>query len=100
MASAHVQTFFPATDYDLAATLTCGQAFRWEQRASGWEGVVGGHWVRLEAQPAGIQARTAEPVSDWNWLRAYLQLDADLPAILDSFPRDAAMQAGIAACRG
>jgi N-glycosylase/DNA lyase len=58
---------FMVRDYDLAATLTSGQAFRWRrvtfavsssgiapdrvnaglQTADGWEGVIHGRWVRL-----------------------------------------------------
>lgn len=34
-------------DYDLAATLTSGQAFRWQRSGDAWEGVVAGRWVRL-----------------------------------------------------
>ncbi|HVP25795.1 MAG TPA: DNA glycosylase, partial [Methanomicrobiales archaeon] len=32
---------------DLALTLACGQAFRWEERAGWWEGVVGDRLWRL-----------------------------------------------------
>jgi len=42
---------FTLRDYDLAATLTCGQAFRWESRDECWDGVIGSHWVRLHLGP-------------------------------------------------
>ena len=42
---------FRAGDYDLAATLTSGQAFRWQQRDGWWEGVIGSRWVRLRVEP-------------------------------------------------
>jgi N-glycosylase/DNA lyase len=50
------QAILPVRDYDLAATLSCGQAFRWEQRGEAWEGVIGQRWVRLCARPEGILA--------------------------------------------
>jgi N-glycosylase/DNA lyase len=55
------QTFWPVRDYDLAATLGCGQAFRWEPRGDAWEGVVGGRWARLWARPEGILAEALFP---------------------------------------
>lgn len=91
---------FPVADYDLAATLDGGQAFRWERRAGGWEGVVAGRWVRLEERPGGLRAETAAPTPDWSWLREYLRLDDDLPAILATFPDEAPLRAAVTACRG
>src|SRR5712672_2027201 len=64
-----------ARDYDLAATLMSGQAFRWEQTGDCWEGVIGEHWVELRTSPEGISARTATPPKDWRWLTDYLQTE-------------------------
>ena len=92
---------FPVRDYDLTATLGCGQAFRWQQIGDAWEGVVAGRWVSLRQTDAdSIHATTATPVRDWLWLRNYLQLDADLAAVLATFPDDAPMRAAVAHCRG
>jgi N-glycosylase/DNA lyase len=90
----------PTRDYDLAATLTSGQAFRWTQRDGAWEGVVGARWVRLRARADGIEVETAAPVEDWSWLRQYLQSDVELGLITRTFPDDDAMRASVAACRG
>jgi N-glycosylase/DNA lyase len=94
------QTFIEVRDYDLAATLTSGQAFRWQPRDGWWEAVVAGRWVRLQPATAGISAETAEPIADWRWLRDYLQTDVDLGSILLTFPQDEPMRASVAACRG
>lgn len=94
------EIFIPVSDYDLAATLTSGQAFRWELRNGGWEGVIAGRWVRVEQRDAGILARTVEVVADWQWLKNYLQTNVDLDAVLRTFPQDDAMRASVAACRG
>lgn len=94
------QTFIEVRDYDLAATLTSGQAFRWARRDGWWEGVVAGRWVRLRQSAQGISAEATEPVTDWAWLRHYLQADVDLDSVIATFPRDQPLRASIAACRG
>jgi N-glycosylase/DNA lyase len=92
---------FPARDYDLAATLDSGQAFRWRPDADGsWRGVVAGRWVRLRRLPNGIAAETVVAQTDWAWLKDYLQVDVDLRAILRTFPDDAPLREAVRACRG
>jgi N-glycosylase/DNA lyase len=91
---------FPATDYNLAATLNSGQVFRWEAAGEGWQGVVGKHFVRLIQAPGGIRAEAAGRVENWDWLRHFLQIEVDYPAVLRSFPDDEPMREAVAACRG
>jgi len=91
---------WPVRNYDLAATLNSGQAFRWTTRGGGWEGVVAARWVRLTASPHAITAQTLMPPPDWDWLARYLRLDDDLDAILATFPDDVPLRAAVAACRG
>lgn len=91
---------FPVRDYDLAATLASGQAFRWRQFGEAWEGIIAGRWVRLCQAGELIQAETAVPQSDWHWLRDFLQLDVDLASVVATFPDDGPMRASVAACRG
>lgn len=93
--------FLPAGDYDLAMTLNCGQAFRWRQGADGrWEGVVAGRWVQLSKVGKCIEAKTATPQRNWDWLDGYLQTGVDLDSILRTFPKDSPMQQAVKACRG
>lgn len=94
-----METTFPVRNYDLAATLSSGQAFRWRRAEGAWTGVVSGRWVRLREIPGAIAAETAAE-NDWGWLRDYLQLDVDLPSVLAQFPNDAPMNAAVEACRG
>jgi N-glycosylase/DNA lyase len=114
------QHLFQVRDYDLAATLTSGQAFRWRECDGWWEGVVGARWVRLKQVDEGILAETVEgrgsrvvgnsiPAFDsrpsnldpnWHWLAHYLQTEIDLPSVLLSFPDDEPMRAAVTACRG
>jgi N-glycosylase/DNA lyase len=100
MSSALFGKTFPATDYDLPATLDSGQAFGWHLTSNGWEGVLGDTWVRLNQTGEGILAQTAVPVTDWSWLTDYLQLEMDLGSITNSFPNDEPMQMALQACRG
>ena len=94
------ETFLPARDYDLAATLASGQAFRWGKRDGAWTGVVAGRWVRLRPRPGGIAAETVVPQKQWAWLKEYLQTEVDFDAVLRSFPDDEPMRTAVAACRG
>lgn len=95
-----LRSSLPVIDYDLDATLSSGQAFRWTFRDQGWDGVVGKHWVRLRREPLAIVAERVKPAADWNWLREYLQSDLDLNRVLATFPDDEPMRAAVAACRG
>lgn len=90
----------PTADYDLAATLCSGQAFRWNLLGDGWESVIGSHWVRLTPVAGGIHAATWPEVTEWDWLRHYLQSDLSLDPVLATFPTDPPMQASVQACRG
>ena len=91
---------FALRDYNLATTLTCGQAFRWQQQDRWWTGVIGTRWVRLRSESGSITAEPAEPVADWDWLTHYLQLHVDLGEVLRAFPNDEPMRAAVTACRG
>ena len=95
-----LQTRLPVSDYDLAATLACGQAFRWRATELGWEGVIGQRWVRLRAGEGGILAETVASQADWRWLVDYLQAELSLASILATFPDDEPMRASVEACRG
>jgi N-glycosylase/DNA lyase len=94
------EIFLPARDYDLAATLDSGQAFRWWPEGDSWNGILGNHFLRLTQKPEGILAETATPVNDWTFLREFLQSGIDLAAILKTFPDDAPMRAAVADCHG
>jgi N-glycosylase/DNA lyase len=81
---------------DLALTLSCGQAFRWDLRDGWWEGVVGDRLWRVRQdgdrvvfQGPGIRA-----------VRSYFALDEDLSGILSSIDRDPVIHRSIGACRG
>lgn len=91
---------FRVTDYDLAATLSSGQAFRWRSGAHGWFGVLNGRGVILRATDGGLEAETVLPTDEWSWLIRYLRLQDNLEAIVASFPDDPPMRSAIESCRG
>ena len=91
---------FPVKDYALADTLGSGQAFRWREMNSAWEGVVNQRWVRLTQSTSGIRASVVEAPVNWNWLTEYLQVNVDLNSIIASFPKDPHMLKAVKACRG
>ena len=84
------------TPFDLEATLTCGQVFHWRREQTGWLGAVGD--TPLYAEQSGgslFVSRGCEKLA-----RDYFALDHPLDDICDSFPRDPAMVAATAFCRG
>lgn len=91
---------FPVKDYDLAATLASGQAFRWRLVDGAWEGVVTQTWVRLSMERGDIVAQTANDAAAWEWLEEYLQAEVDLSRVVASFPNDLPMCESVAACHG
>ncbi|MDB6036970.1 MAG: 8-oxoguanine glycosylase domain protein [Verrucomicrobiales bacterium] len=94
------EKIFAVDRYDLAATLSSGQAFRWRQRGKNWESVIAGRWVGLQQTDEGIHARTAVAQTDWDWLRHYLQTEIDFPAVLETFPGDAHLTRAKLQCSG
>lgn len=95
------ETRLPVRDYDLEATLTSGQVFAWERMADGWVGVVRGRWVKLRPAAEAILVQTAQPQSEWSWLKEFLQSELELATVLTTFPReDPHLRAAVAACRG
>ncbi|MBI2947392.1 MAG: hypothetical protein HYY23_07080 [Verrucomicrobia bacterium] len=94
------QIRLPVQHYDLATTLTSGQAFRWKLCGESWEGAIDRRWVRLAAAEDSILAETAEPIGNGAWLENYLQNRVDLESILATFPDDGPMRAAVSACFG
>jgi N-glycosylase/DNA lyase len=80
------------TDFNLTHTLECGQSFRW-QPCSGWYyGVVDGRFlkIRQEGQTLMVGSSADENPNQLEaFLRHYLDLNRDLPAILHVVDKDA-----------
>ena len=100
MSAPSVHRAFRVCNYDLAATLSSGQAFRWREENGVWIGVIDKYWVQLRQNDRVICAETAQPITDWHWLTEYLQLGVNLETVIASFPDDAPMRAAITAWNG
>src|SRR4051812_4188655 len=100
MQNSPTELLIPVQNYDLAATLSSGQAFRWRLQGDAWEGIVRGHWLRLRQTREGICAQTAVPIVDWSWLTDYLQTEIDVDGVISSFPQDEPMRLSVAKCGG
>ena len=86
----------PAPDFDLAATLNCGQVFHWRRSGSGYAGAIGDKAVYVEQEGAELLVTAGcEEMA-----HRYFALDHPLPQIYASFPDDSAMRAALEACRG
>lgn len=83
-------------DFDLAATLNCGQVFHWRPAGPGYAGVIGRVPLYVEQRgdtllvPAGCETLA----------HRYFALDHPLPQVYASLPTDPWMGAALAACRG
>src|ERR1017187_2825215 len=74
------------SDFALASTVECGQAFRWSRTADCWfEGVVGQRVIRLRQHPQSVEWES-RPNADKKVVARYLALDVSLPDILATFP--------------
>jgi N-glycosylase/DNA lyase len=87
----------PDQPFDLDATLSCGQAFRWDRAADGWwYGVVGNRVLKIRQDRdrltfAGVPA---------SFIQHYFSLDTDLGAIHASIDIDPFIHACIMKNRG
>jgi N-glycosylase/DNA lyase len=85
-----------APDFDLAATLGCGQVFHWTREGERFLGTIG-------AQPAIVEQHGEKLVVNREAAAAaerYFALDHPLPEIYATFPHDPAMTAALDYARG
>ena len=89
------------SDFDLAGTLECGQAFRWQRGPDGWfTGVVGGQvWqVRQERDVVAAVVNRGGNEDSRAYrarLQRYLVLDVSLPRVVATFPDDGVLQEAV-----
>lgn len=86
----------PASDFDLAATLECGQVFHWRRTDAGYVGMIGD--VPFWVQQSGAELHV--PAGGEALARHYFALDHPLREICETFPKDPAMEAAGLYCHG
>ena len=69
---------------DLAATLDCGQAFRWQAGPHGWQGIVENRSVTARMEGDTLILEGASETDRDFWVH-YFALDMDYPALLAKF---------------
>ena len=75
------------SDFDLASTLECGQAFRWSRANGGWfVGVVGREAWRLRQENDILLCHCSPEIV--SGIQHYLSLDRSLLDIVATFPAD------------
>lgn len=85
--------------FRLAATLDCGQAFRWQGRVDGrWEGVAGGRYLQLEENGEDILLFCHQ--EDLPFWREYFDLDRDYAALWEKFRRNPTLREALECCPG
>ena len=82
--------------FDLELTLNCGQVFHWQRQGDGYAATVGATPVYVEQRGEVLWATPGRAAL----LHRYFALDHPLEEIYATLPRDPAMQAALAACRG
>lgn len=87
--------------FDLARTLDCGQAFRWEACADGsFTGVIGEKCIHVR-QENGRLLFFGNTEADFEKIfRPYLDFDRDYKKILDAYLSDAHLRRAVTACPG
>ena len=87
----------PDQPFNLDASLSCGQVFRWDRATDGWWcGVVGEKIIKIRQDGDTLTFRGA-PAS---FIRHYFSLDTDLDAVLGSFDCDDFIHASVIRNRG
>lgn len=72
-------SWLPCKDLDLAQTLDCGQAFRWQPAGQGspaWEGAAFGQALCLVPEEGGLRLNCSQDQAQKLW-RRYFDLDED-----------------------
>lgn len=94
----------PVTDFNLKHTLECGQSFRWQLSANGWYyGVVDGRQLRIRQENRTLIVESSDDEEGDQleaFLRHYLDLNRDLPAVLDAVDIDPFIHRSIETFRG
>lgn len=100
--------------FDLALTLQGGQAFRWHERGSWFQGVLGNRLIRLRKSSrgleicdlsgdAGLSSQKQPAEQDLHLaeqLSSYFRLDDDLDLIYSEMSKDAPLSLAIHSCWG
>ncbi len=69
--------------FDLAATLDCGQCFRWTQKDGAWQGIAFGRSLCIKETPETLELSCSQEEWEAVW-RPYFDFDRDYAAIRET----------------
>jgi len=90
----------PATDFQLADTLTSGQTFRWRFKDGAFYGLICGCAVRVRQADSTLTVETVDSRLTEQDVIRYFSLDVDLAPLLASIDNDAQVHEAITRHRG
>ena len=79
--------------FDLAATLDCGQAFRWQQTGDKWIGVAHGRVLTLYQDGNRLVLENSDEAEFDSVWREYFDLDRDYGAVIAAISENATLKA-------
>ncbi|OIO37838.1 MAG: hypothetical protein AUJ75_03565 [Candidatus Omnitrophica bacterium CG1_02_49_10] len=88
-----------AEDFDLNATLSCGQVFRWRIHDGRWYGLIDNAAIRIRQIGKRIEYSSSRPIEPER-IRGYFNLGVDLDGILKSIDKDKHIHKAISGFRG
>ena len=86
----------PSCPFNLAATLCCGQTFRWDKQGEWWYGVVREEVCKIRQNGKTLEFESVKA----SLIKEYFRLDDDLPKILSQINKDKIIGAAISEFRG
>lgn len=88
-------------NFDLAQTLDCGQAFRWNLREDGsWHGVAGGRALTLRQTANGILLEGVDVEAYENFWGNYFDVNRDYAMLIERFSSDPHLKKATEFCPG
>lgn len=89
------------SNFDLAKTLDCGQAFRWRQDDNAhWHGIADGRYIEIYSENDKIYIKNTNKCEYESFWRRYFDLDRDYGKIIKQISKDEKIKAAVAAGSG
>ena len=82
-----------ATNFDLAQTLDCGQAFRWSEDENGvWHGIANGKYIEIYKDNSDIVILNSSKEDFESFWYNYFDLDCDYGKIIENLSSDSILK--------
>ena len=82
-----------ATNFDLAQTLDCGQAFRWSEDENGiWHGIANGKYIEIYKDSSDIVILNSNKEDFESFWYNYFDLDCDYGKVIENLSTDSILK--------